>query len=195
MTGSRLIAAVLSAAAITACSTPPPAAPVRQAAPTTTTTAHVPGADPAAWFDAYCGPMGVTEIARVAIGVDGARGAEAMKVAAVRWASTAAASDRKMADGLEKVGAMSSDVQNLHDRLVKSLRLEATGWDDVAGRLQGLAADAKFPERFQQVTASRGGNSDGVAALFEQIVKIPAYTEAFRANEVCSEWQRLAKGN
>jgi hypothetical protein len=196
VTTFRLIAAALSAAAITACGTPaapvqPPATP---AAPTTTP--DVPGADPVAWFEAYCGPMGVTEIARRDIQGEAGKGRAAVKDAVVRWASMAATSNRKMADDLEKLGPMSSDVQNPHERLVKDLRLQAKGFDEAAERLRALAADDKFPERYQQVmaTTADGGTSENLRALFKQIVDVPKYTQAFRANKVCADWQALAGG-
>jgi hypothetical protein len=192
-----LITVVVAAAAITtACG----ASPVTDqkattvSAPTPTTTPDVPGADPAAWFEAYCGPMGAVEVARSEIGGKAAQGREAVKDAVVAWASLAAASDRKAADDLEKLGPMGSDVQNPTERLIKSLRLEAKGWDDVSGRLRALAADESFPERYQQVMASRGGNSDSVEVMFKQIAETPRYTEAFRANKVCANWQALARG-
>lgn len=196
MTTIRLIAAVVSAAAIAACGTQP-TAPVQQtAAPTTTTTPDLPGADPVAWFEAYCGPMGVVEVARLEIRGKVPQGVGAVKEAVVRWASAAAVSNRKMADDLEKLGPMGSDVRNPHDRLVKSLRLEANGFDEASGRLRALAADDKFPERYEQVMASRGGgNSDSADVMFKQIATTPKYAEAFRANKVCADWQAMARGN
>lgn len=193
MTVFRLVTAVLSVAVLAACGTTP--APVQQPAapPAPTTTPDVPGADPAAWFEAYCGPMGVVELARLEIRGKVPQGMGAVKGAVVSWASMAAVSNRKMADDLEKLGPMGSDVRNPHDRLVKSLRLEAKGFDEASGRLQALAADDKFPERYQQVMASRGGNSDGADMMFKQIVETPKYTESFRANKVCTDWQGLAK--
>jgi hypothetical protein len=65
----------------------------------------------------------------------------AVKDAVVRWASTAAASDRKIADDLEKLGRPRSDVSNLHERLVKSLRLDAKGFDEASTRLQAGAGE------------------------------------------------------
>lgn len=189
----RLVAAVLSAAAITACSTPPPA-PVQQAAPTTTTTADVPGADPVAWFEAYCGPMGVAEIARRDIQGKAAQGMGAVKEAVVNWATVAASSNRKMADDLGKLGPMGSDVRNPHERMIKSLRLDADAFDESAGRLRALTADDKFPERYQQVMAGRRSSGDDVEPLFKQVVETPKYTEAFRASKVCADWQALARG-
>lgn len=191
---ARLFAGVVLACVVPigACAGQPPA-PAPTVTSTVTTTPEVPGADPAAWFEAYCGPMGVVEAARLAIQGVAAQGPAAVKEAVVRWTSTAAASNRKMADDIEKLGPMGSDVRNPHERLIKSLRLEANGFDEAAGRLRALAADDKFPERFQQVMASRGGNSDGADMMFKQIVEIPKYTEAFRANKVCTDWQVLAK--
>lgn len=187
------IAAVFSMAALAACGTPPPA-PAPQAAPTTTTTADVPGADPVAWFEAYCGPMGVAEIARADIQGKAAQGMAAVKDAVVRWASTAAVSDRTIADGLEKLGPLGSDVQNPHERLVKSLRESADGFDDASGRLRALAADDVFPERYEQVMASsRGGARENAAMMFEQIVETPKYAETFRTNKVCADWQATAR--
>jgi hypothetical protein len=188
-----LIAAVPSTAAIAACGTPP--APVQPPAtpPATTTTPDVPGADPVAWFEAYCGPLGVTEIARGDIQTKVPQGMAAVKDAVVRWASTAAASDRKIADDLEKLGPPSSDVSNLHERLVKSLRLDAKGFDEASTRLQAQAADANFPDRYQQIMASSGGNGDDSAPLFKQIVDVPKYGEVFRAIKVCADWRALAK--
>lgn len=193
MTTFRLVAAVLSAAAITACGTPPPA-PVQQAAPTTTTTADVPGADPVAWFEAYCGPMGVAEIARRDIQGKAAQGMGAVKTAVVGWASTAAASDRMIADGLEKLGPLGSDVQNPHERLIKAVRERAKGFDDASTRLNALAADDVFPERYEQVMASSGTSAgrENADLMFKQIVETPKYTAAFRSNKVCTDWQALA---
>ncbi|WP_394614375.1 hypothetical protein JNUCC0626_31360 [Lentzea sp. JNUCC 0626] len=197
MISFRLVAAVLGTAALTACSTPPPpAAPVQQAAPTTTTTANVPGADPAAWFDAYCGPLGVLAIARRDIPAKAAQGPQEMKTALLSWVKLAATSDRLMADTLEKLGPLGSDVQNPHERLVKSLRGEAKGFDDAAVRLDALAADEKFPERYEQVMATGFmGEDENVKAFFKQILDVPAYNSAFRANKVCSDWQATARGN
>jgi len=161
--------------------------------PTTTTTAEVPGSDPVAWFEAYCGPMGVTEVARHEIQGKAAEGREAVKAAVVSWASTAAASDRKMADDLEKLGPMSSDVSNPHGRLVEALRRGTKRFDEASTRLRALAADDKFPERYQQVMATSGADED-VQAMFKQIVAIPKYNEVFRANKVCADWQGLARG-
>lgn len=193
MTKFRLIAAVLSAAAITACGTP--AAPVQQAAtpPAPTTTPDVPGADPAAWFEAYCGPMGVVEVARREIQSKVPQGMAAVKEAVVSWASLAATSDRKMADDLEKLGPMGADTRNPHDRLIQSLRKEAKGFDEASARLRAQAADDKFPERYQQIMVGTG-TSENARALFKQIVDVPKYGEAFRANEVCVNWQVLAGG-
>lgn len=56
MTNLRLIAAVLVTAAVSACAQQAPA-PAPATTTTVTTTPDVPGADPAAWFEAYCGPM------------------------------------------------------------------------------------------------------------------------------------------
>ena len=169
-------------------------APMPTAVSTPTTTSEVPGSDPAAWFEAYCGPMGITELARRDIQSKAPQGMAAVKDAVVRWASLAATSNRKMADDLEKLGPMGSDVQNPHERLIRSLRLEAGGFDEAADRLRALAADSKFPERYEQVMASRGGNSDGADVMFKQIVETPKYAEAFRTNKVCSDWQGLARG-
>lgn len=193
MTRFSLIAAVLSAAAITACGTSP--APVQSTTtPAPTTTPDVPGADPVAWFEAYCGPMGVTEIARHDIQDKVPQGMAAVKDAVVRWASTAAASDRKMAGDLEKLGPMRSDVQNPHERLIQALRESATGFDEASGRLRALAADNVFPERYEQVMASsRGGARENATIMFKQIVDIPKYGEVFRANKVCADWQAVAK--
>ncbi|MGW6934912.1 hypothetical protein ACWGE0_32950 [Lentzea sp. NPDC054927] len=194
MTTFRLIAAVLSAAAISACSTSPPA-PVQQAAPTTTTTADVPGADPAAWFDAYCGPMGVVEISRREIQGKAAQGMGAVKDAVVRWASSAAVSDRKIADDLEKLGPLGSDVRNPHERLVKAVRERAKGFEEASTRLSALAADDVFPERYEQVMASSGTGAgrENAELMFKQIVETPKYAEAFRANKVCADWQAMAR--
>ncbi|GLY47877.1 hypothetical protein [Lentzea sp. NBRC 102530] len=188
-----LVAAVLGAAALAACGSTPPPAPVPQAAPTTTTTVTVPGADPAAWFDAYCGPMGVTQLARRDIPSKAAPGPEAMRTAVVGWAQLTATSGRKMADDLEKLGPLGSDVQNPHERLVKALRDEAKRFDEAAVRLQAERADAKFPERYEQIMISVA--SENAQALFKQIVDVPKYGEAFRANQVCLGWQELARGN
>ncbi|MFC3898945.1 hypothetical protein ACFOWZ_46395 [Lentzea rhizosphaerae] len=194
MTTFRLIAAVLSAAAIAACSTPPAPVQPPAAPPATTTTPDVPGADPVAWFEAYCGPLGVTEIARGDIQAKVPQGMAAVKDAVVRWASTAAASDRKIADDLEKLGPLSSDVQNPHERLIKALRQSATGFDDASGRLRALAADDVFPERYAQVMATSGGPArENATLMFKQIVDVPKYGEVFRANKVCADWQALAK--
>ncbi|MCR3747401.1 hypothetical protein [Lentzea californiensis] len=187
------IVAVFSMAALAACGTPPPA-PVQQPAPTTTTTADAPGADPVAWFEAYCGPMGVAAIARADIQGKAAQGMAAVKDAVVRWASMAAVSDRTIADDLEKLGPLGSDVQNPHERLVKSLRESAGGFDDASGRLRALAADDVFPERYEQVMASsRGGARENAAMMFKQIVEIPKYAETFRTNKVCADWQATAR--
>ncbi|MFJ8959837.1 hypothetical protein ACIRG5_10640 [Lentzea sp. NPDC102401] len=191
MTTFRLFAAVLSAAAITACSTPPPA-PVQQAAPATTTTADVPGADPVAWFEAYCGPMGVTQTARLQLQGKAQEGMEAVKEAVVAWTAGAAVSNRHMADELQKLGPLGSDVRSLHERLVSALRNEAKTFDDSSARLRAQAADDKFPERYKQIMV--GSSGDSVGTLFKQILETtPKYTEAFRANEVCKAWQGLAK--
>ncbi|KJK49977.1 hypothetical protein UK23_12200 [Lentzea aerocolonigenes] len=189
----RLVAAVLGTAALAACSTPAQAPKPPLTPPPATTTADVPGVDPAAWFEAYCGPLGVTEVARREIQGKVPEGREAVKAAVVRWASTAAASDRKMADDLEKLGPMSSDVSNPHERLIKSLRDEAKRFDEASTRLAALAADDKFPERYQQVLATSGAN-ESVQMMFKQIVDVPKYKEAFRANKVCADWQKLAGG-
>ncbi|MFI6101028.1 hypothetical protein ACIA8G_36240 [Lentzea sp. NPDC051213] len=191
---ARLFAGVVLACVVpvSACAGQPPASPPTITS-TVTTTVEVPGADPTAWFEAYCGPMGVVETARLAISGQVPQGPAAVKEAAASWASTAAASNRKMADDIEKLGPLGSDVQNPHGRLIKSLRLEANGFEEAAGRVRALAADDKFPERFQQVMASRGGNSDGADVMFKQIVDIPKYAETFRTNKVCTDWQNLAK--
>ncbi|SEP80871.1 hypothetical protein [Lentzea albida] len=191
MNARSSIAAVCVGLALTACSTPPPA-PVQQAAPTTTTTADVPGADPAAWFDAYSGPMGVMQIGRLQLQGKGREGMAAVKEAAVGWVVAAAASDRAAADGLEKLGPMGSDVRSLHERLIKELRAEAVSFDDRSARLRAQAADDKFPDRYQQIMLGSGGN-ERIEALFKQTVETPKYTEAFRANKVCQDWQALAK--
>jgi hypothetical protein len=134
VTNLRLIAAVLGAAAITACGTP--SVPVQQPTtpPAPTTTSDVPGADPTAWFEAYCGPMGVVQVARREIQSKVPQGMAAVKEAVVSWASLAASSDRKMADDIEKLGPMGSDVRNLHERLIQSLRQEAKGFDEASAR-------------------------------------------------------------
>ncbi|WP_329788165.1 hypothetical protein V1227_26545 [Lentzea sp. DG1S-22] len=137
--------------------------------------------------------MGVTELARRDIQSKVPQGMAAVQGAVVSWASGVAEANRKMADDLEELGPMGSDSRNLHERLVESLRLEAGGFDDVAARVRALAADDRFPERYEQVMASRGGNSDGVGALFKQIVETPELSEAFRSNEVCSDRQGLAR--
>ncbi|MEV6714908.1 hypothetical protein AB0M48_23070 [Lentzea sp. NPDC051208] len=195
MNARSSIAAVFGMVALAACGTPPPA-PVQQAAPpATTTTANVPGADPVAWFEAYCGPMGVAEIARADIQGKATQGMAAVKDAVVRWASTAAASDRTIADDLAKLGPLGSDVLNPHERLVKSLRESADGFDDASGRLRALAANDVFPERYEQVMASsRGGARENAAMMFKQIVEIPKYAETFRASRVCADWQAMARG-
>lgn len=193
-----LVTVVVVAAAITtACGANPvadrKATTVSTSAPTTTS--NVPGADPAAWFEAYCGPMGAVEVARSEIGGRAAQGREAVKDAVVAWASLAAASDRKAADDLEKLGPMGSDVQNPHDRLITSLRRSAKGFEEASGRLRALAADETFPERYQQVMATSGDTErENAEALFKQILGTPKYAEAFRANEVCANWQALARG-
>ncbi|MET9231484.1 hypothetical protein [Lentzea sp. NPDC003310] len=185
------IAAACAGLVLAGCATPPPA-PVPQAPPTTTTTADVPGADPAAWFDAYCGPMGVMQAARLQAQGKGQEGMEAVKAAVVAWAAGAAVSDRKTADDLEKLGPLGSDVRSLHERLVSGLRQEAKTFDDSAARLRAQAADDKFPERYQQIMV--GSSSDNVQNLFKQILgTAPEYAEAFRANKVCTAWQGLAK--
>lgn len=158
---------------------------------TTTTTSEAPGADPVVWFEAYCGPMGVSSIASAELQGKVSQGMGPVKDSAVRWTSLAAVSDRKIADDIEKLGPMGSDARNPHDRLIKALRTEAGKFDEAAGRLRALAADEKFPERYEQVMATV---SDGEStALFKQIVDIPKYGEVFRANKVCADWQALAK--
>ena len=187
-----LVAAVLSAAALASCGTPPPA-PVQQAAPTTTTTADVPGADPKAWFEAYCGPMGVSAAAsRELRGIAGA-GPAAAKDAVVRWVSLASTTHRKIAADIQGLGALGSDVRSLHDRLVRELNTDADGFGRVAARLAALPADGAFLERYEQSVAVEMGNAgEQVTALFNQIATTPKYAEAFRSNEVCSNWQGLA---
>ncbi|WP_144065613.1 hypothetical protein [Lentzea albidocapillata] len=185
------IAAVLSAVALVACSTPaPPSRPTTTPAPTTTV--DVPGADPVAWFEAYCGPMGVTQTARLQLQGKAQEGMEAVKEAVVVWTAGAAVSNRHMADALEKLGPLGSDVRSLHERLVKALRNEAKTFDESSARLRAQAADDKFPERYKQIMV--GSSGDSVGTLFKQIVETtPKYTEAFRANKVCTAWQGLAK--
>jgi len=188
----RLVAAVvIVAASTTACSRPP--APVQQPATSApTTTSEVPGADPTAWFEAYCGPMGVAAIASFEPQAKVAEGMTAVKEAVVRWASTAAVSDRKVADDIEKLGPLGSDVQNPHERLIKALRKEAEGFEEASGRLRALAADDVFPERYEQVMAGSGSREE-VPALFKQIASTPKYAETFRTNKVCVGWQNLSK--
>ncbi|MDT7782730.1 MAG: hypothetical protein QOF58_1149 [Pseudonocardiales bacterium] len=138
--------------------------------------------------------MGVVEVARQGIGAADSQSTVALKENLVRWVSTAATSDRKMADDLEKLGPMSSDVQNPHDQMIKSLRREADGWDDMAGRVRALAADDKFVERYVEILTNREVRGDSAEAMFKQIVDIPKYKEVFRANQVCADWQKLAGG-
>lgn len=197
MNARLLVIAACTALVVTGCSagsTPPVPAPTTSS--TVTTTADVPGADPAAWFEAYCGPMGVVEVARLEILSKVPQGMAAVKEAVVSWASAAAVSNRKTADDIEKLGPMGSDVRNPHERLIQSLRQQAKGFDDASTRLQALAADDKFPERYQQamvMSGATGGSSENVQALFKQIVETPKYAATFRANKVCTDWQALAK--
>ena len=188
-----IVAACASAAlTLTACGTTPTT--VQQTTTSTpTTTSEAPGADPTAWFEAYCGPMGVAAIASFEPQRKAAEGMAAVQEAVVSWASLVATSDRKIADDIEKLGPLSSDVQNPHERLIKALRKEAEGYDDVAARLRVLEANDVFPERYQQVMATRGGGRDSAEVMFKQIVDIPKYGEIFRSNEVCVGWQKLSK--
>ncbi|RDI20912.1 hypothetical protein [Lentzea flaviverrucosa] len=187
------IAAVFSMAALAACGTPPPA-PVPLAAPTTTTTADVPGADPVAWFEAYCGPMGVSAIASRQLQGVAAAGMAAAKESVVRWTTLAAASHRQIADGVEKLGPLGSDVQSMHERLVKQLRKDAEGFDRVTARLKALEANDVFLERYQQAVAVEMGNAgEQATALFKQIAGTPTYAETFRTNKVCADWQATAR--
>ncbi len=190
MTFRLLTAVVIVAASTTACSRPP--TPVQPATSAPTTTSEVPVADPTAWFEAYCGPMGVAAIASFEPQAKVAEGMAAVKEAVVRWASTAAVSDRKVADDIEKLGPLGSDVQNPHERLIKALRKEAEGFEEASGRLRALAADDVFPERYEQVMAGSGSREE-VPALFKQIASTPKYAETFRTNKVCVGWQNLSK--
>ncbi|MFS8099777.1 hypothetical protein LFM09_21865 [Lentzea alba] len=170
------------------------AAPMPTVVSTPTTTSEPPGADPTAWFEAYCGPMGVAELARHDIQSKVPQGMAAVKEAVVLWATTAATSERKIADDLEKLGPMGSDVRNPHERMIKSLRGSAEGFEDAAQRLRALTADDKFPERYEQVMASSQSSArENTALMFKQIVETPKYAEAFRASKVCADWQGLAK--
>ncbi|MET8756452.1 hypothetical protein [Lentzea sp. NPDC004782] len=191
-----MITVVVAAAAITtACGANPGTDQKATTVSTPTTTSDVAGADPAAWFEAYCGPMGAVEVARSQIGSNAAQGREAVKDAVVAWASLAAASDRKAADDLEKLGPMGSDVRNPHDRLIESLRVSAKGFEEASGRLRTLAADETFPERYRQVMATSGDTArENAEAMFKQILGTPKYAEAFRETKVCANWQALAKG-
>lgn len=185
----RVIAAVLGAAALAGCSSQAPAP-----APTTTTTSEAPGADPNVWFEAYCGPMGVSTIASLDVRNKSAGGVAAAKDAVVAWTARAASSDRLIADGIEKLGPLGSDVQSLHERLVKAKRDEAGRFDKASARLRDLAADDVFPERYQQVMAVELGSAEEqVTALFQQIATNPKYVDAFRMNRVCLDWQDLSK--
>lgn len=190
-----IIAACASAAlAVTGCGANPVTDQKATTVSTSTTTSEVPGADPTAWFEAYCGPMGVAALAsRDLLGL-GAAGTAAVKDAVVRWASLAATSDRKIADDVEKLGPLGSDVQSLHERLVKQLRKDAEGFDRVSARLLALEANDVFLERYQQVVAVEMGNAGEQAkALFTQIVSVPKYNETFRVNKVCADWLNVVK--
>ncbi len=43
------------------------------------------------------------------------------------------------------------------------------------------------------MATSRGSARENVALVFEQIAETPEYAEAFRSNDVCADWQVLAK--
>ncbi len=186
-----LLVAVLTGV-VGGCSAPP--APVRTTAttPPTTTTSEVPGADPVAWAEAWCGPRTVSMLA--AAETAGHADMAATKTAVVKWASTAAAAERQIVLGIEKLGPLGSDVQNPHDRLVKALRQAAERYDAAAARLRELAADDKFPERYEQVMAGEMGSVQEEAdALFKQIATTPKYADTFKTNKLCVEMQEVAK--
>lgn len=192
-TAGLALACVLS---VSACSgrAPEPAPVPSSTGSTVTTTSEAPGADPAAWFEAYCGPLGVVELARQQIDGELDQGMAAVKEAVVDWVALAASSDRSTADTLEKLGPLGADVSNPHERLVKALRQSADGFEDAAGRLRALAADDVFPDRYEQVMATSGGGArENAEIMFRQIAETPRYAEAFRSNKVCADWQALAK--
>ncbi|SDH23304.1 hypothetical protein SAMN05216553_11853 [Lentzea fradiae] len=192
-TAGLVLACVLS---VSACSgqAAAPAPATSTTSSTVTTTPEAPGADPVAWFDAYCGPLGVAALALREIDGKASQGMAAVKEAVVSWVALAASSDRMTADSLEKLGPLGSDVSNAHERLVKAKRQSADGFDDAAGRLRALAADDVFPERYEQVMATSGGGArENAELMFRQIAETPKYAEAFRSNKTCESWQGLAK--
>ncbi|HUQ54323.1 hypothetical protein [Lentzea sp.] len=188
-TAGLVLACVLSVSACSGQAAAPAPATTSNAV---TTTSEAPGADPAAWFDAYCTPLGLAAKARNDLrNIDGRT---SVKDAVVLWVSMAAVSDRRIADDVEKLGPLGSDVQSVHERLVSALREEAGRFDKAAERLRSLANDDAFPERYEQVMAIEMGSvGEQIGALFTPIAQNPRYADAFRSSKACTDWQSADK--
>lgn len=148
------------------------------------------------WVDAFCGGLLPGIEAGVELRKLDPANVTEVKAAYLRLITSNATAFADAEKRLKELGAPESELEDVHERLVKFVSESSKSYGDAQAPVQALEPDARFLEAAEKALADKNvvSSPEDLRATFQELQKRPKYSDALGRSKPCSEIRSKGQG-